>query len=635
MIRDNLNNINVFNILSTSTINKSTTLPTDVFDISKGNLSGEITVDPNSNFLKNLGGPNDNSSTVMVTVKKSADYILAIKYNFDARTFRIKVNNIDYTYKTSANSDGSIFYAILPLKAGNNELEFHSDKIAYAPDLGTFTVTEKTSEINDIIENTKFTVGNYNLANGVFSSDEIITGPATNLVSNIGGTEDNSVSLLIEVPRLGDYTLNINYRDANKTFMIRYGGQDIKVVTPELENGIVKVDLTFNYNNNLVIFHGDGKNYAPDLGLISVAFNSTIPNEIYNVALGKLENGAILDNSKNLVTALGGKKDGASTITIKVPEAGDYKFSINYYKENTPYVMDINEKSNTYWTGDEYFAFTNEIVTLKKGDNIIKFHGDTLYDGPDLGMMMVTSIPSEKETSILSTNTPKVVIKELIGDATIDINDFINNISGLSDSAVLANANVAMEGFYNLQVEYTAPNFDRVMKIDINDINTGSLYHLSNTLGNTLTDIKKFITPIFLTAGNNTIKFYSNESNYAPNLRKITIDTVNHNENNYSTNIILSGSAIINGNFIEGLGGSENGALSFKITVPYSGIYDFGIFYVAKVDSKIIKIDVNGLNTGEIYNFNKTKSMDINNEKVKVIKLNLYSGENTIKIYGI
>ncbi|MPQ43486.1 sialidase domain-containing protein [Clostridium tarantellae] len=96
-------------------------------------------------------------------------------------------------------------------------------------------------------------------------------------------------------------------------------------------------------------------------------------------------------------------------------------------------------------------------------------------------------------------------------------------IGGPRDGATTVTVNVASSGSYKLAIQYIGADANRNLKIDINGINTGSIYTPLMTSGWTIADAKTFIIEIKLNSGINTIKFHGDGTNYGPSLGTITL----------------------------------------------------------------------------------------------------------------
>ncbi|MGL5244890.1 MAG: hypothetical protein ACRC7R_06945, partial [Sarcina sp.] len=624
----------------------ASTLPT-TYNIAEGYLRDDADVDAETNLAYLIGGindgtaiPNDGYSRVDVTVSTTGQYLLSINYQNGETPFRISVNGVENTYITPPNLNG-IVYAIVDLIAGINKIKFHGEGESYAPYLGTFTVKPFNAPVNSAPKKDKLTVGTYNISNG-FIENEARIEDSTNLSTYIGGPKDGASTLLVNVPRLGDYTIAINYRNGNRPLKISYNGIDKILNAPSNDSGILQGTLNFNTRENLITFHGDGINYAPDIGMFSLTLNATIPSQTYNISQGVLANDAKVDNTTNYVTNIGGKKDGSSTLTVNVPQAGQYILSISYIRSNRPFVVDVNGSSKIFWSGQLYTAFTNETVALNSGNNVLVFHGDGEYLGPDLGILVLFFKNPPQPTKISPTSDLtssykiyKTEIQNLSNGVTINSDGFLTKIGGPNNGVAVLNTNIETASDYILQIHYVCPHSSNLMKVDVNSIFTNTIYSLPVTNGSSITDIKVFTMPVALESGPNTIKFYYDKGNISPILGAVQVlSNINSSITNIATtNILFSGKAMINGNFIENMNIEEKDSITFICALPYGGLFNFGVYYVTANDNVKFKIDVNGINTGALYNFTKTKSMNLVDEQFKIIPLNLSIGQNIIKVY--
>ncbi|MGL5243785.1 MAG: hypothetical protein ACRC7R_01230, partial [Sarcina sp.] len=324
---------------------------------------------------------------------------------------------------------------------------------------------------------------------------------------------------------------------------------------------------------------------------------------------------------------LGGPTDGSVTLTVNVDKSGIYNMFIQYISSDTdrPLVVDVNGVTDKTiyktprtdgWT-IEYAKIFVIGVNLKIGENKIKFHGNGVNYAPSIGEVKfyLSKIMSNETTAIL--NKYDIALGSLSEGALIDEStNLITNIGGKEDISSLVSVKVDNTGYYNLVIKYLSGDTNRILKMAINGDDNYAPYILSKTSTWNLEDMGTFKTKVLLTKGENSIKFHGDGSNYGPYLGELTVQASIEVS---AGSMVLIGSAKVNGSFIEGIAGEQNGSVDLKIEVPSTGIYDFAIHYVANDNNKKLKINVNGVNTQTIYSFEMTKSMDLNDEKVKLI----------------
>ncbi|MPQ45356.1 hypothetical protein GBZ86_16730, partial [Clostridium tarantellae] len=162
----------------------------------------------------------------------------------------------------------------------------------------------------------------YNAAEGMLSNGALIEDAGgVNVAGWIGGPSDGATTLTVNVAAAGKYNLAVKYigADANRNLKIDINGTSTgEVYTPTPTNGwsigdakTFTVAVNLNSGINTIKFHGDGINYGPSLGEVTLTLVSgtvtpptepvnppTVPtgsNPVYkyNAAEGMLSNGAL------------------------------------------------------------------------------------------------------------------------------------------------------------------------------------------------------------------------------------------------------------------------------------------------------------------------------------------------------
>ncbi|MPQ44086.1 carboxypeptidase regulatory-like domain-containing protein [Clostridium tarantellae] len=392
--------------------------------------------------------------------------------------------------------------------------------------------------------------------------------------------------------------------------------------------------------------------------ITSTLSTSTLSSNEYNLALGILENNAIIDATTNLVSHLGGEEDGSATIVITVANDGEYKLLIEYLTADYDRFLslDVNEiNTGTIYTFPITDAWSiNSIktgvlnVNLTSGSNTLKFHGNGTNYAPDLGKILLSEITSVKSTvpneSIMNYD---LSLGTLNNGATLDpLTNFVSYLGGSLDGSSTITVNIAEQGNYNLLIEYLCTANNTTLSIDVNEINTGTIYSLSPTKDLTLNSVEFFMINTSLKAGINKIKFYGDGNNDAPYLGKITISqatTITSTSKIEPIFIKAISGKLENGARIEYvnddkvvglLGGPRDGSVTLTVNIEEKGFYFLTFKYISG-ESRPLKIDVNRISTDAIYNVPKTNGWSISSAKtLTLLPIFLNSGSNTIKFHG-
>ncbi|MPQ42968.1 hypothetical protein [Clostridium tarantellae] len=637
-----------------------------------------------------IGGPDDGATTITVKVEKSGIYEFLVQYIVtDNRVFKVDVNNLNtgiiYTPENTATwtiKDSKIFKLRLKLDVGENKVKFHGNGTDYSPSFGEITV----NMVKDSVNTTTLPSASYPMVVGKFQAakGELANGAKLELDGKvagwIGGPDDGATTITVKVDRAGAYEFLVQYVSGeNRVFRVDVNGVSTDTIyRPEKTNGWsindaanFKLTLQLKAGENKVKLHGNGVDYAPSFGEIIVNITETTfqlggtiidnSNKVltFNAAQGILEGGAKLDEGTNLAGWIGGPSDGSSTIIVTVDNAGTYGVSIDYIgaDDNRILAIDVNginvsvdkcEKTNG-WTLDDIKTF-NTSLNLKSGENKIRFHGNGKDYGPSLGTIKIYSskLMNTETNSVLSTYD--IALGELSNGAMIDMStttlsldelnsgqyidtstNFAMNLGGPNDGAASVVVSIEETAIYTLSIDYLSGDFERIFKMDINNNKSYKQYKVAKTKGWKKEDKEIFDVDVILNRGANIIKFYGDGVNKAPYLGKFKIKRFMRK---VYANIATFGSAIINRGIIENIGGVGKGEVVLRVDIDNTGIYDFAIHYLANDYNKKLEIEVNGVSTGIRYDFEKTNSMAIIDEKIKIIKLQLSKGINIIRLFN-
>ncbi|WP_170272151.1 putative mucin/carbohydrate-binding domain-containing protein [Clostridium tarantellae] len=502
---------------------------------------------------------------------------------------------------------------------------------------------------------------NQEVINGDLSG-EVKLDTVTRFATLIGGPSDGSSTININVTDIGSYNLIFDYVSLDYDRKLNIDINDVNTGTvynlPRTNDWDVTSatvftlpgTYSFDEGNNTLKFHGDGINYSPDLSLAYITqnpFNSTI-----NVTMGTYENGA--STNSGYASYIGGPSNGSVTITIDVPKTDIYYMTINYRNGSRPFKLDVNGVD----TGEVYTVPSTNISTfsltlpLDKGVNTIKFYGDgTSAYAPDVSAAIFTS----------ALNPFKLTTGTLADGAIIGPSGLADYIGGSSGGSVTMTINVDSTGLYNAVIKYLTGPTDRKFQVDINGVNTGTIYTAPHTASWSISDVKTITLWVNLNAGNNTVKIYGdgtsaiapvmdtiyftktnvvnllygNGTSYTTDINTTTFSSVT-NPFNLATGTLANGAVISpSTGFADYIGGTSDGSVTLTINVDSTGIYNAAIKYLTgSTADRNFKININGVDTGTIYTAPKTTSWLISDAKTITIAINLNEGSNTVKIHG-
>ena len=366
---------------------------------------------------------------------------------------------------------------------------------------------------------------------------------------------------------------------------------------------------------------------GPNLDKLTLAEAVTAVPLTLQAQNGILQNGAMINNSiaPGFVDLIGGTPGGSVTLNVNVPLAGEYTIGIEHVNTNVRnLVIEVNgvptgtvyefPATASFAPADAMIFTTN--INLVQGTNTIKFLGD----GSSVFAPVINNITFDKlaYTGFIGIND------FILRDGAFINGEFINSIGGDNQGNATATVNVPISGNYTLSITHN--NFDiRPLNITVNGILQKTLEIPPNTPGTS--DII-----LSLQQGNNTILFSSPDTRFTPDIKEFTFTQEQFISLTEAEDSTLGGSAIIDGDFIVNLGGSGNGYAQIVKDIPFTGEYDLILSYVAADSNKTARVLVNNVDTGTIYTFEQTNSLNIADVKTKSIRLSLNAGSNTIKL---
>lgn len=377
---------------------------------------------------------------------------------------------------------------------------------------------------------------------------------------------------------------------------------------------------------------------APNLDRLTLAEAVTVIPIMQQAMDGVLANGAIIRGagsvSPDFVDLLGGPTNGSVTITTSVPLAGEYTLGIQHVNPQIrPLVIEVNGVAGNILDVPATASFDpadsaifNTTVNLAQGSNTIRLLGNGTDFAPVINNITFDKNPfSGSRIATDFTLANGAILNNNPSDANFGFVSSIGaNGGGVNGGSVSVTVNAPVAGIYNFAIVHINGD-QRTWLIDVNGVNAG-----------------EFVTPIAsspsvfnleltLQQGNNTIMIYAPVDGSGADIREFDFVQEQFLSFIEAENTTLGGSAIVDGEFVVNIGGNGNGFVQTSKTVPFAGAYDLIISYVASNPNKTARILVNNVDTGVLYNFEQTNSLNIADAKTKVIRLTLNAGANTIR----
>ncbi|MGL5245282.1 MAG: sialidase domain-containing protein, partial [Sarcina sp.] len=240
-----------------------------------------------------------------------------------------------------------------------------------------------------------------------------------NFTGYIGGINKGTANLTINSLTTSLYNLSIQYLSGDigvkrplKIDITLANSTTIVSPSPTLDWTLsnaksFSLPIILNMGGNSIQFHGNGTNYAPSIGLVTLTLTKAISTlstptvPIYysfNPIKGSFANGAIADTTLNIAGWIGGPSDGSLTLTATVPYSGVYNLNFKYIsgeirplKINTKSSFIYNVAATNDWFPKNAKSFTLPVI-FSSGNNEIKFQGDGINYAPSIGLISIKSI---------------------------------------------------------------------------------------------------------------------------------------------------------------------------------------------------------------------------------------------------
>ncbi|WP_207707460.1 hypothetical protein, partial [Clostridium tarantellae] len=586
------------------------------------------------NFIGDIGGPNDGAFMINVNVPYSCLYFLAIKYICTKPNlkFKVSINNITRNlifspkYLAQVNtSEILIFTFPIVLNARSNIIKFHGDGSSFAPYLGDFTLS-----LPPLVDS---------FHKGILEGDASIE-PNKNFVNAIGGPSDGAVTVTVKVNTKGVYNLTFQYDALDKIRPLKIdingidnGEEYILPLTNGINANTIKtfnVLVNLNEGINTLRFHGDGINYGPSLGKFTVNSSQNTSTALfssvaktYNITSGIVGNGAVIDKKLKIITNIGGIADGFCIITIPVESYGIYLMKIYYVNNNRPLKIDINglDTGKIYTVNGEKSGIFSVTIPLVVGINTLRFHGDKKNLSPDLGSFTL---------ELIKNNFTSDFNGDVLSGAKILSEGVITGLGGVSDGKYMMDYDTKKSGKYILNITLDTSK-GNILLIDINGENTGFTYNIPKS-----SEVIVYTIIISLQYGDNTIVFHGNYINKVPDILKIEINlayAIEESIYKLSDGILVSGATLDpDSNFIEKIGGINNGNVTVQVNADKDGMYNLNVKYIENEVDNLLKIDVNNISMEGILISNDLEDgLSFQNFNIDVP---LKKGINSIKFYG-
>ncbi|MPQ43869.1 hypothetical protein [Clostridium tarantellae] len=652
------------------------------YDASLGTLSNGSYVNAVTNFVDNLGGQFDGAVEVPLSIDKTGEYNLEFKYlAYDNTRLKLNINGIDlennfFVAKTRGVTlnDVQLYNLVITLNAGINIIKFHGNGIDMAPSIGSFSI----NFINEILDNSTSPFGAtpsksemvYDTTLGTIEGKASVVNNATKMLDNIGGVNMGASTVNVAVESDGMYSLDLNYLSPNGISKLKIDVNDFATTTIyslEKTDGMTVKDiksfettLNLNKGTNKLKFYGEESNTKLSIGKFTIKPYTMVDIKVYNANTGSLVNGAVINKNTKFVDNIGGKLEGATKIPIAVDNKGKYNLAINYLSPGADNTIKITINDITTLTtplvktmgaSSSSAKIANILVELNKGNNMIKISGEKSNKAFSVGVF--TLLLKEIVNDIMNTGVLyDISTATLANGASLNkTTKFVENIGGKTMGTAELTIDIPNNGPYYLDLNYLSPSGDSSLKIDVNNKNTGTIYHMEKTPSNNMSDVKVYNIPLDLLSGKYSIKFYGDETNASPNLGNFSITPITIiNEatipimptstlsKEYSLEKgKLSNGAIINTTtkFIENLGGQNDGAVEITtITIPMEDTYMLAFYYLSPNGDSSLQISINDIDTGESYTLAQTDSENMEDMLLFMEILTLNKGVNRVYFHG-
>lgn len=324
---------------------------------SNGTVSGVIT--------NNLNAPIDRADVILYRV--NAD------------------NTLTPVAFTKTNSSGVYLFINVPqgtYKVKSNELEIVEINIPGtlndAPNLDKLTLAQASTVVPLSV----------NAATGTLANGAQVDA-TSGFAGYLGGPTDGSVTISINAPIAGNYTLAVKHINGDSARPMKLDVNGVSTGTTysvpvtagwtAADALVFNVVINLNQGNNTIKIHGDGTNFAPSVG--NVSFTQSQYLNLTEAENATLSGSATISNG--FVINLGGSGNGGVEITKVVPYTGVYDLILSYVSPSstrTGKVLVNGTDTGTTYSFEQTASLnaadakTKVIqLTLTAGSNSIKF----------------------------------------------------------------------------------------------------------------------------------------------------------------------------------------------------------------------------------------------------------------------
>ena len=593
-------------------------------------------------FVQGIGGINNASVEVTINAPIDGIYKMGIEYLSANGETKLKFNVNDNVFTSvlvldvtnSWNAlDSQIFYTMIKLKEGSNKIKFYNDLGDYGPNIG------------EIIFNLYSRINETHAKNGSLVGGTSVTNyPGSDFVKGIGGNKKGYVELSVTSSVRRTYDLEIEYVSTDNDGILQVDVNGIhtgvnytlpKTINWNLEYA-KKHTITINLEEgkNKIKFYNDTDLPSPWIGNLSykAQFISGYTNATYGIPKGNV----IL--SSNMVGGFGGISKAEISVGIETKVTGNYILFINCaanFTGGAPLSVEVNSIRTINFivantgnnTSKDSIVYTIQ-AKLFDGVNQVKFYNlsqkESAYVG-DIRWILIEPFKVEESS----------VFGRLYNGAKLTWKGKAVGIGGSNKGLLKLLARLYSYGSYKVSFKYLTNN-DGGAPINLyvnNQLIASNL--LTQTAYNDInqTNLSTIVVD-FDGTSDDVISFH----NYT-GVEKLDIGDISFEKIISFNNVLFADDvepfdgAYMSENLILGIG-ETLGLITFTINVPQTGKYDLDIDYLAEDDNKYSNISVNWSDLPDRIKFEKTISMDIVDIKTKTITLELFEGNNIIKIYN-
>lgn len=431
----------------------------------------------------------------------------------DVILYKVENNELTPIAFTKTNTSGVYLFINVPqgvYKVKSNEMEIVEVEIEppleKAPNVASLSLSQATT-LNPIVTEAQFGV----LSNGAAINQTISPG----FVDFIGGEDDGTVMLSVDVALAGKYSISLQHLNTNERNLVLdiNGSIGENLLVPATssfnpnDSKIFTTEIALMQGNNIIKLKGDGANFAPVIKEISFMIKPF--EQAIDVNTGTLSGGASVNQTIALgfVDFIGGEDNGSVTLSLDIALEGEYSINLSHLNTTERNLkVDINNLQTVTYAVPPTASFNSEdaeiftfTANLVKGINTIRLHNDNESAfAPVLGSL--TYIQQQFSQIIEAENAT------LGGSATLS-GDFVLNLGGTGNGYIEINNTLPFTGVYNLAIKYVTITNDTKAKVLINGVATGVTYSFEKTDSLDIADAKVKVIKLTLNSGENKIKF--------------------------------------------------------------------------------------------------------------------------------